>query len=98
MNECLQTWVYLSVPVMLYLGERSLRALRAGHYPVNIVKVGSKLVLPDLYWLNRTKFYAITCVNIEMRSIHTISPYMLAHGHANLCRQQSILAMSLHCI
>lgn len=32
------TWFYLAVPVVLYLGERTLRALRAGHYMVNIVK------------------------------------------------------------
>ncbi|KAI5077705.1 hypothetical protein GOP47_0007529 [Adiantum capillus-veneris] len=32
------TWVYLLFPVLLYSGERTLRALRAGHYTVNIVK------------------------------------------------------------
>eukprot|EP00249_Psilotum_nudum_P005662 c19098_g1_i1 orf=749-3586(-) len=32
------TWMYLAVPVLLYSGERTLRALRAGHYSVNMVK------------------------------------------------------------
>ena len=34
-----QTWMYIAVPVLLYCGERTLRAFRAGNYTVNIVKV-----------------------------------------------------------
>jgi hypothetical protein len=30
--------MYISVPVLLYYGERTLRAFRAGNYTVNIVK------------------------------------------------------------
>ncbi|XP_042460951.1 respiratory burst oxidase homolog protein A-like isoform X3 [Zingiber officinale] len=33
------TWMYLAVPVLLYVGERSLRALRSGHYSVRLLKV-----------------------------------------------------------
>ena len=36
---CLQTWMYLSVPVLLYAGERILRALRSGYYSVRMLKV-----------------------------------------------------------
>lgn len=32
------TWMYIAVPVLLYCGERTLRAFRAGNYTVNIVK------------------------------------------------------------
>lgn len=35
----LQTWMYLSVPVILYAGERTLRALRSGNYSVRLLKV-----------------------------------------------------------
>ncbi|KAH7686255.1 respiratory burst oxidase protein [Dioscorea alata] len=33
------TWMYLSVPVILYAGERTLRAFRSGFYSVRILKV-----------------------------------------------------------
>ncbi|KAJ3695156.1 hypothetical protein LUZ60_000533 [Juncus effusus] len=33
------TWMYLAVPVSLYLGERILRALRSGYYSVRLLKV-----------------------------------------------------------
>ncbi|KAH7651493.1 respiratory burst oxidase protein [Dioscorea alata] len=33
------TWMYLSVPVLLYAGERTLRAFRSGYYSVRILKV-----------------------------------------------------------
>ncbi|WOL14677.1 hypothetical protein Cni_G23458 [Canna indica] len=33
------TWMYLAVPVLLYVGERSLRALRSGYYSVRLLKV-----------------------------------------------------------
>ncbi|KAJ6799648.1 putative respiratory burst oxidase-like protein A [Iris pallida] len=33
------TWMYLSVPVLLYAGERILRALRSGYYSVRLLKV-----------------------------------------------------------
>ncbi|KAJ7567977.1 hypothetical protein O6H91_01G014200 [Diphasiastrum complanatum] len=33
------TWMYLAVPVLLYGGERTLRAFRSGHYAVQVVKV-----------------------------------------------------------
>ncbi|GAA0146233.1 oxidase [Lithospermum erythrorhizon] len=33
------TWMYLAVPVLLYAGERALRFLRSGFYPVRILKV-----------------------------------------------------------
>lgn len=35
----LQTWMYLAVPVLLYAGERTLRALRSGYYSVRLLKV-----------------------------------------------------------
>ncbi|KAL5206554.1 hypothetical protein ABZP36_034763 [Zizania latifolia] len=33
------TWMYISVPLMLYIGERMLRALRSNAYAVKILKV-----------------------------------------------------------
>ncbi|KAF8379606.1 hypothetical protein HHK36_029047 [Tetracentron sinense] len=33
------TWMYLSVPVLLYAGERTLRFFRSGFYPVRLLKV-----------------------------------------------------------
>ncbi|XP_020252024.1 respiratory burst oxidase homolog protein A [Asparagus officinalis] len=33
------TWMYLSVPLLLYAGERILRALRSGYYSVRLLKV-----------------------------------------------------------
>ncbi|KAJ7300204.1 hypothetical protein O6H91_06G050500 [Diphasiastrum complanatum] len=33
------TWMYLAIPVLLYSGERTLRAFRSNYYPVQIVKV-----------------------------------------------------------
>eukprot|EP01018_Ginkgo_biloba_P004613 Gb_23370 [translate_table: standard] len=33
------TWMYISVPVLLYAGERTLRAFRSGFYSVRILKV-----------------------------------------------------------
>lgn len=33
------TWMYLAVPVLLYAGERTLRAFRSGYYPVRLLKV-----------------------------------------------------------
>ena len=40
-----QTWMYLAVPVLLYMGERILRTLRAGYYTVTVVKVAQFLYL-----------------------------------------------------
>ncbi|VAI32525.1 unnamed protein product [Triticum turgidum subsp. durum] len=37
------TWMYISVPLLLYVGERMLRALRSNAHPVKILKV---LLLP----------------------------------------------------
>ncbi|KAE8797198.1 respiratory burst oxidase-like protein E [Hordeum vulgare] len=37
------TWMYISVPLVLYVGERMLRALRSNAHPVQILKV---LLLP----------------------------------------------------
>ena len=36
-----QTWMYISVPLVLYVGERMLRALRSNAYTVKIVKVST---------------------------------------------------------
>ncbi|PKA56301.1 Respiratory burst oxidase like protein F [Apostasia shenzhenica] len=36
---CKTTWMYLAVPIILYVGERTLRFLRAGYYPVRLLKV-----------------------------------------------------------
>ncbi|MQM04978.1 hypothetical protein Taro_037786 [Colocasia esculenta] len=33
------TWMYLSVPLLLYAGERTLRAFRSGYYSVRLLKV-----------------------------------------------------------
>ncbi|KAJ3691339.1 hypothetical protein LUZ61_020503 [Rhynchospora tenuis] len=33
------TWMYLAVPVSLYLGERTLRVLRSGYFSVRLLKV-----------------------------------------------------------
>lgn len=37
-----QTWMYLAVPVCLYVGERVLRFFRSGNYSVRLLKVGQK--------------------------------------------------------
>ena len=42
-NINLQTWIYLAFPVMLYGGERTLRAFRASRYKVKILKVWRQL-------------------------------------------------------
>ena len=36
-----QTWMYLAVPLLLYAGERILRAFRSGYYSVRVLKVSS---------------------------------------------------------
>lgn len=36
-----QTWMYISVPLLLYVGERMLRALRSNAYTVKILKVST---------------------------------------------------------
>lgn len=36
-----QTWMYISVPLVLYVGERMLRALRSNAYTVKILKVST---------------------------------------------------------
>jgi hypothetical protein len=36
-----QTWMYISVPLVLYVGERMLRALRSNAYTVKIIKVST---------------------------------------------------------
>ncbi|XP_020703844.1 respiratory burst oxidase homolog protein A [Dendrobium catenatum] len=33
------TWMYLSIPLLLYMGERTLRFLRSGYYSVRLLKV-----------------------------------------------------------
>uniref|UniRef100_A0A0E0QRW5 FAD-binding FR-type domain-containing protein n=1 Tax=Oryza rufipogon TaxID=4529 RepID=A0A0E0QRW5_ORYRU len=38
-NGRFMTWMYISVPLMLYVGERMLRALRSNAYAVKILKV-----------------------------------------------------------
>ncbi|VAI32528.1 unnamed protein product [Triticum turgidum subsp. durum] len=35
------TWMYISVPLLLYVGERMLRALRSNAHPVKILKIAS---------------------------------------------------------
>jgi len=37
--DFVQTWMYLSVPVGLYVGERTLRFFRSGSYSVRLLKV-----------------------------------------------------------
>ena len=39
-----QTWMYLAVPVLLYMGERILRTLRAGYYTVTVVQVAQSYI------------------------------------------------------
>jgi hypothetical protein len=34
-----QTWMYISIPLLIYVGERTLRALRSKAYAVKILKV-----------------------------------------------------------
>ena len=38
----MQTWMYLAVPVCLYVGERVLRFFRSGSYSVRLLKVNQK--------------------------------------------------------
>lgn len=37
----LQTWMYISVPLIIYLLERSLRTGRSEHYSAKIIKVSN---------------------------------------------------------
>ena len=36
--------MYLAVPVLLYMGERILRTLRAGYYTVTVVQVAQSYI------------------------------------------------------
>lgn len=38
-----QTWMYISVPLLLYVAERSVRTCRSEHYSVKILKVTDQL-------------------------------------------------------
>jgi hypothetical protein len=38
-SSVMQTWMYISVPLVLYVGERTLRAFRSKAYAVKILKV-----------------------------------------------------------
>lgn len=39
MHACMQTWMYVAVPVLLYAGERTLRFFRSGSHAVRLLKV-----------------------------------------------------------
>jgi hypothetical protein len=42
--------MYISVPILVYAGERTVRALRAGNYKVDVVKVhGISCPLPSMW-------------------------------------------------
>ena len=43
LSSCMQTWMYLSIPVLMYAGERTLRFFRSGSYTVHLLKVSHKL-------------------------------------------------------
>jgi respiratory burst oxidase len=46
LDFCLQTWMYLAVPILLYASERTLRLFRSGLYTVRLIKVsiGSEMI------------------------------------------------------
>eukprot|EP01018_Ginkgo_biloba_P014136 Gb_36903 [translate_table: standard] len=75
------TWMYLAVPVMLYGGERTLRALRASRYKVKILKAttypGHVLSLhmtkPDGFHYKSGMYIFIQCPEISPFEWHPFS-------------------------
>lgn len=48
----MQTWMYLAVPVLLYVGERLIRAFRSSIKPVQILKVSIFPLLLFFFWIS----------------------------------------------
>ncbi|KAJ3671038.1 hypothetical protein LUZ60_008464 [Juncus effusus] len=75
------TWMYLAVPVCIYLGERVLRALRSGNYSVQIRKVaiyhGNVLTLqmskPQGFKYKSGQYMFVQCPNVSPFEWHPFS-------------------------
>lgn len=72
-----QTWMYLAVPVSLYVGERVLRALRSRHYSVQIRKVAIR---------KEQKKHLLNLINFSL----LYNTYIIAHLGCDISRQCSI--------
>ncbi|KAK1322374.1 hypothetical protein QJS10_CPA03g00283 [Acorus calamus] len=75
------TWMYLSVPVLLYVGERFLRAFRSGDYSVRILKVaiypGNVLTLqmskPTAFRYKSGQYMFVQCPKVSPFEWHPFS-------------------------
>ena len=79
-----QTWMYLAGPVLLYAGERILRALRAGYYTVTVVKVS--LTYAPVKFKAHYKFKCLMLLS-------SIQLEILIHSNVFECRLLFILGM-----
>jgi hypothetical protein len=41
LSSCMQSWMYLAVPVLVYAGERALRFIRSASHPVCLLEVNN---------------------------------------------------------
>ncbi|KAL5984756.1 hypothetical protein ACLOJK_041378, partial [Asimina triloba] len=75
------TWMYLAVPILLYAGERTLRAFRSGYYPVRILKVaiypGNVLTLqmskPSAFRYKSGQYMFVQCPAVSPFEWHPFS-------------------------
>lgn len=75
------TWMYLAVPVLIYVSERSLRALRSGYHGVNIQKVaiypGNVLTLhmtkPQGFKYKSGQYVFVKCPDVSPFEWHPFS-------------------------
>ncbi|XP_010273898.1 PREDICTED: respiratory burst oxidase homolog protein E [Nelumbo nucifera] len=75
------TWMYISIPLLLYMGERSLRTSRSTHYSVKILKAsvlpGSVLSIvmakPQGFKYKSGQYIFLQCPNISPFEWHPFS-------------------------
>ncbi|CAK9210002.1 unnamed protein product [Sphagnum troendelagicum] len=74
-------WMYISIPILVYAGERTLRALRAGNYKVDVVKAaiytGNVLAIhmtkPDGFKYKSGMYLFLQCPEISSFEWHPFS-------------------------